>query len=105
MLSKLRGPRHLRAAISVFASLLLVVGVAGFVLGATSHDGTMTVSSTSLVAGATGQTLTFDFGNNVATTFAGTSRVEVTIPAGWTAPTTGQLSATTAGATTTAFCG
>ena len=50
--------------------------------------GAMTVTPTTVLTGATGLTLAFDFSDNTATNFSANSRVELTVPAGWTAPTT-----------------
>ena len=50
MLSKLRGSRTLRVAVSVFVSLVLVVMGGGVVYGANDGDGTMTVSPSTVTA-------------------------------------------------------
>ena len=86
MSSKLRGPRTLRAAISVVASLMLVLGLAGGVAAADDGSGTMTVNPTTAAGGVGGQTFTFDFTNVHIDDFATNSEVVLTIPAGWTKP-------------------
>jgi hypothetical protein len=86
--------RTLRAAVAVFLSLMLVVMTAPAVSAAGSGDGRITVTPTTATYGATGQTFTFDFWNDEATVFLGPilgshgSKVALTIPAGWTPPTT-----------------
>jgi hypothetical protein len=86
MSSKLRGPRTLRAAISVVASLMLVLGLAGGVAAADDGSGTMTVNPTTAAGGVGGQAITFDFTNDHNDDFATNSEVVLTIPAGWTLP-------------------
>ena len=63
---------------------------------AADGSGTIGVAPTSAVAGTTGNTLTFTY--TAATGGIGAGTVELTVPAGWTAPQTG--SSTSAGYTT-----
>jgi hypothetical protein len=78
----------MRAATSILASLILVLVTAPVVYAAADGDGAMTVSPTTVTAGATGQTFTFTFTNDGTTAFGAGSQVRLTIPAGWTAPST-----------------
>ena len=67
---------------AVSSSFTITVAVAA------SGSGTMTVSPTSVTAGSTGNTLVFTFTAPVGGTFAANSYVTLTVPAGWTAPST-----------------
>ncbi len=64
---------------------------------ASSGDGSMSVSPTSVTAGSTGNTLTFTFTGRSGRTFAAGSIVTVTIPTGanlWSTPQTGNPAGT-----------
>lgn len=55
---------------------------------AADGSGTMSVTPSSVVASTSDMTLLFDFNNTGASTFSVGSLIELTIPAGWTAPQT-----------------
>ncbi|MEV0788880.1 hypothetical protein [Kribbella sp. NPDC050459] len=80
-----------KIAVAALAVLLATVGLlnAGpaFAANAASGEGTMNVSPSSVAAGSTGNQLTFTFkaGGNK---FANGSKVALTVPAGWTPPST-----------------
>ncbi|MBZ5723524.1 MAG: tandem-95 repeat protein [Acidobacteriia bacterium] len=62
-----------------------------------SGDGTITVTPNSVAAGQTGLSLTFTFTTNVA--FTSSSRVRITVPTGWTAPSTSNVRVTNSNCT------
>jgi hypothetical protein len=84
-------PRLRRGAVAVLVLVLGTVGLINaapaFAANAVSGDGTMTVSPVSVVAGSTGNTFTFTFTASTGK-FSTNSVVTVTVPAGWTAPST-----------------
>jgi hypothetical protein len=83
------------------ATLGLVNAAPAFAGNASSGDGTMTVSPTSVNAGSTGNQFTFTFTAQSGKDFSTGSQVTLTVPAGWTQPTTTSSNAgyTTATAT------
>ena len=92
-----------RGCILALALLLGVLGLINaapaFAANAVNGDGTMTVSPSTVVAGSTGNQFTFTFKvpSSAAGKFGPGSFVTVSIPSGWTAPST---TATAAGYTT-----
>ena len=86
MSSKSRGTRTMRAAFSVVSSLVLVLALAGGV--AAAGGGTISVDHAAAAGGASGQSFTFDYVNDTDVAFAAGSLLSLTIPAGWTAPST-----------------
>ena len=63
-------------------------GLITVVAAASSGTGTMTVSPTSVVVASTGNSLVFTFTSPASSGFTAGSYVTLTVPIGWTAPTT-----------------
>ncbi len=59
---------------------------------ASGGDGTMTVSPTTLTAGSTSNTLTFTFASPNGGNFNSGSQATIQVPAGWTTPTSSNVS-------------
>ena len=58
---------------------------------ATDGSGSMTVSPASVIAGTIGNTLTFTFAGPSGKDFNAGSQATILVPAGWTAPTSGNV--------------
>ena len=80
------GRRTLRAAVSVFVGLMLVVMTASFLSAAADGAGTMTVNNPTAAPGPN-QTFVFDFNNDDPDDFVASSQIQMTIPPLWTVPT------------------
>jgi uncharacterized repeat protein (TIGR01451 family) len=86
MLAIFRGGRASRAAVSIVASLILVIGAVGLIQAASDGAGTMSVNQTTAAGGTSGLTFAFTFTNTNTEAFPTGSKLQLTIPAGWTAP-------------------
>ena len=87
-----------KRSIAALAAIALSAAVFGGLsastaFAASSGNGTMTVSPTSVAAGSTGNQLTFTFTNNSASSFSFGSYITLTIPTGWTAPSSNSSNA------------
>jgi hypothetical protein len=90
MLHRIRSRRLLRSGAVLVASLALVVTAGGVALSANNGIGTMVVSPTSAVSGASGLSFTFTYtdtgGNFLNNGVKSQAALVLTIPANWTAP-------------------
>ena len=88
MLHNLDRRGGLRRAGAIVAGLLLVASTAVTAMAASDSDGRMSVTPNTATAGGTASTVTFSFYNDNTNAFNTGSLLELTIPAGWTPPTT-----------------
>lgn len=95
-----------RTAVTLSAAVTAAVAVtfpaAAFAANGSSGNGTLTVTPTTAVAGTTSLQPVFTFAVPNGSSFAAGSELDITVPSGWTAPTT---TAGTAGYTTATASG